>query len=436
MNQPTIILSFILCLLVLAVPRKVFFVPIILCACFIPADQRVIIFNLDFTPLRMLVIAGFLRMLMRMELGSFTLNYFDKLILGWSICGVVVYLIQQPDTKALIYKSGQLFDVIGFYLLFRMHISSWGDIKLATKIFAVCSLIMAVLVGMEWATEQNPFEVLGRVSATIREGRYRCQASFPHSIILGLFWATLVPLFIGFAQQSKHKLLFWSALAASIFIAPATGSSTPILTLLSVLLLMCIYKCRKYTSLAAWGLFVLLAFLHIVMTKPVWHLVCRVGVVGGSTGWHRYYLIDEGISHINEWILLGCRGTSHWGRGLGDVTNQYLLEGVRGGLATLVLFLLVLYMALKTFLKISLQSKDSQHRFLAWCFFVTIIGHCISFFGVSYFGQIKILLYFIFACAGFAVSSEGNFSICETDANSKIKGYTSKHFKLGLDNKS
>ena len=400
-NQTTILITVLLVILAFAVPKKYFLLPFILVACFVPADQRTIIMGLDFTPLRMLVLVGFLRTILRGERLTFKWNRFDKLVLAWAICGAVIYIIQWADMRALIYKCGILFDVLGLYWLFRINISSWDDIKSVTKIFAVCSVVLAVFVGIEWVTGKNPFMVLGRVTTAVREERYRCQASFPHSIMLGLFWATLVPLFIGFAQQDKHKLLFWSAVAASIFIVAATASSTPILTLLIVLIILCGYKRRQYTRCAGWGMLGTLIALDIVMKAPVWHLIARINVVGGSTGWHRYNLIDKAINHLGEWMFLGCRSTAHWGWGLGDITNQYILEGVRGGFVTLSLFLVIIYMVLRSLLRLSLQCQEHKQQFWAWCIFVMILGHCVAFFGVSYFGQIMMLWYMTLAIVGF-----------------------------------
>jgi hypothetical protein len=400
-SQATVVITVFLGILTFVVPKKYFLLPFILAACFIPADQRIIIFDLDFTPLRMLVLVGFFRTILLGERLTFKWNRFDKLVLVWAICGAFIYIIQWADMRALIYKCGVLFDVIGLYWLFRINISSWGDIKLATKVFAVCSLVLAVFVGLEWATRTNLFAILGRVGTAVREGRYRCQASFPHSIMLGLFWATLVPLFIGFARQDKSKLLLWSAVAASAFIVAATASSTPILTLLIVLIILCGYSWREYTACAGWGLFASLVALHIVMNAPVWHLISRIGVVGGSTGWHRFVLIDRAISHFGEWMFLGCRSTAHWGWGLSDITNQYILEGVRGGFVTLALFLVMIYMALRALLRLSLQHEQPKQRFLVWCLFVAILGHCVSFLGVSYFGQIMMWWYMTLAAVSF-----------------------------------
>lgn len=406
--QTTIIATILLSTMLIAVRKKYFLVPFILAACFIPEDQRVIVLDLDFQPLRILVLVGFLRIIIRSEGLRFKWNRFDKLILIWALCGMTVYVIQWADMRALIYRCGTLFDIIGLYWLFRLNISSWSDIKIGIKTLAVCSLVLTFFVGYEWATGQNPFVVMGRAITAIREGRYRCQASFPHSIMLGLFWTTIIPFFIGFAKQDKNNLLLWSAVGASIFMIAATASSTPYLTLMAVLFLLFCYRWRKYTSTAAWGMVASIIALHIVMRAPVWHLIARVSVVSGSTGWQRYNIINQAVNHFNEWVYLGCRSTAHWGHGLFDVTNQYVIEGVRGGLITLILFLILLYAALRILLRISLQYRGHKEQFLVWCVFVVMLGHCIAFFGVPYFGQMRMWWYMTLAIVSFISENKIN----------------------------
>ena len=51
-----------------------------------------------------------------------------------------------------------------------------------------------------------------------------------------------------------------------------------------------------------WAFFGTLLLLHLAMNNPVWHLLARVNVVGGSTGWHRYHLIDKAIEHLEWWV--------------------------------------------------------------------------------------------------------------------------------------
>jgi hypothetical protein len=214
--------------------------------------------------------------------------------------------------------------------------------------------------------------------------------------MLGLFWATLVPLFIGLAMTERKKILYWAATAAGVFIVCSTASSTPLLALVAIVLLLFLFRYRIYGRQIAWISCGSIIALHLVMKAPVWHLLSRVSIVGGSTGWHRYHLIDQAIGHFSEWALLGTRSTAHWGRGLYDITNQYVAEGVTGGIVTLILFICLFVMAVRVTGSYSLQPMPRYKQWLAWCICVSILGHCISFLGVTYFGQIRMLLYLTF----------------------------------------
>lgn len=396
----TLMITLLLSLTIVVIPRKYLLLPFAVGACWAPADQRIVIQTLDFHVLQILVLVGVARLWVYGEAIPIRWNRFDRLVLAWAVVHTSVYIAQWRSFGAAIYMSGRLLEWLGPYWIFRQCVRSWKDLGFVYAVLAVCALAMTPFVAAEWVTGRNPFLLLGRVTTFIREGSYRCQATFPHAIIMGLFWATLVPLFVGFARQKKHPWLFWGAVAASTFMIWTSASSTPVLTLLALALLLLAYPLRHYTGTAAWGVVALLFALQMVMKAPVWHLQARVGIIAGSTGWHRYYLTDQAIRHFFEWMLLGTRDTRHWGLGLEDVTNQFILEGVRGGLVTLVLFCVLLFVFGRMFVRLSLRSADRGESHLAWCAFVTLLAHVVSFFGVSYFGQITLLWYLLLASAG------------------------------------
>ncbi len=409
MSKPTIVITLLLAVLALIVPfvpRKYFIAIYVFAACFIPADQRIILMGLDFTVLRILVAVGIFRILVRGEQKQIMWNNFDKLVFAWIFCGAIIYSLQWMDAKAVINRSGVLFDVIGLYWLFRQTIRSWSDIKEMAMIYAICALVMVPLVALEWNTGRNPFAFLGRVATDVRLERYRCNAAFPHSIMLGLFWATLVPLFVGFAKAGLNKSLFWAGVCAVAFIVAATASSTPALVLIIVVALTAMYGLRKYVANFAWIFLVLLIVLHLFMQAPVWHLLARINVVAGSTGWYRFYLIDQAVKHFSDWAILGIKNTGSWGWGLEDLTNQYILEATRGGLVTLALFLIMLFIAANRVWKMCIHEKQPQKRFLLWSVFVMLLGHYAAFGGVSYFGQITMLLYMVLAMVGLLIEME------------------------------
>ncbi len=397
----TLIITLLLSGSILIIPRKYLLLPFALAACWAPADQRIMIMTLDFHVLQILILVGALRLGIYGEVVPIRWNRFDRLFLIWFVVGTIIYVLQWRSVGALVYKSGRMLEWLGSYWIFRQTVRSWEDLRFACLTLALCAVVMMPFVILERALGSNPFAVLGRVGTAWREGAWRCQATFPHSIIMGLFWATLVPLFVGFARQrTRYRVLLWAAVAASTVMVMLSASSTPVLTLMAVAGLLLAYPLRRYTGTAAWGVVALVVALDIVMKAPVWHLLSRVGVISGSTGYHRYLLVNQAIEYFWEWMLLGTRDTAHWGGGLEDVTNELVLVGVQGGLATLLLFCAILFAAGRAFARLSVRSTDKVESYLAWCAFVTVLAHFISFFGVSYFGQITMLWYLLLASAG------------------------------------
>lgn len=403
MNAITIFVTCFLVFLTFALPRKYFIVPFILSACFVPTDQRFIIMQLDFTVLRILVAASIFRVILNNEMIPIKWNKFDKVLLVWAFYGALIYSLQWSTLEAVINRLGMLFDVLGLYWLFRQKIRSWDDIKFVIKVLAIGMIILSPFVFIELTTKHNPFSILGRVFTNVREERLRCQAAFPHSIMLGVFCATQIPMFIGIARGQKNKMLYYVAGLAAFFIICATASSTPILVLMVGLFVATGFRWRYLTKYLFITLIVVLIAMHIIMDAPVWHLLSRINVVGGSTGWHRYNLINQAMEHINEWIFIGSRSTAHWGFGLEDVTNQFILEGLRGGFATMAIFIAMIFIGMKSILHLSLKVDDPYKRYLSWCCFVAILTHCFAFFSVSYFGQTTMLWYMMLAVAGLLV---------------------------------
>lgn len=147
-----------------------------------------------------------------------------------------------------------------------------------------------------------------------------------------------------------------------------------------------------------WLLLLSVVGLHIVMKAPVWHLISRVGIVGGSTGWQRFALIDHFIGSFGEWWLMGTSSTVHWGLDMFDVANEYVLEGVQGGLLTFGLFLGVIGKSFGSVGRLWRSCRSDRYRVrLAWALGVSLLVHCLCFIGVSYFGQIVMLWYLLLA---------------------------------------
>ena len=86
--------------------------------------------------------------------------------------------------------------------------------------------------------------------------------------------------------------------------------------------------------------------------------------------------------------LVGTLSTRHWGWGLQDVTNQYILEGVRGGIWAMLALVVAIVLALRAcgFWLRRLPAGSREHL-LVYAIGVCIFAQAAIFLAVSYFGQ-------------------------------------------------
>jgi hypothetical protein len=188
----------------------------------------------------------------------------------------------------------------------------------------------------------------------------------------------------------------------------ASGSSGPVVALAAGAFGWGIWRFRKHMRLVLRTAVVMAVVIHFVREKPVWHLIQRLGSITGGGGTHRYQLIDAFIRNFNKWALVGTSSTANWGWGLQDTTNQYVSEGIRGGLVTFVLFIVMLRISfvqlrLARNLFERLEGPKSLWALLAWGSSVSLAVHCVSFVSVAYFGQmVQFFVFFVATVPAYA----------------------------------
>jgi len=286
--------------------------------------------------------------------------------------------------------------MLGIYFVGRCLTRDWSDVKLVAKALAILSLPVAITFALEWATQFNMFSVFGGVPAHtwVRDGRLRCQGAFAHPILAGTFWASALPLVWTLRRQNPRLMRLGTF--ACLFIVAACSSSTPLLSVAVAMTGAALFPWRRYRTLMWLGLFGLLTSLHIVMKAPVWHLISRVNLTGSSAGYHRFEILDAFIRNFSRWYLVGEQDPESWGVWqMRDVTNQYVAEGLDGGLLTLIAFLLVLVFAFGNVGRaLKMTPRRARHRqWICWTVGVAVFVHSVTFFGVSYYGQMTVLLY-------------------------------------------
>jgi len=397
-------------ILMILLPRKYALMPLIATACYLTLGQRIVVFSLDFTMVRILILFGFTRLFIKSESLKIELNTIDKAIIYWLIAFILIYTISHGSLGALINRLGRAYDALGIYFLSRFLIRDREDFNRLLKFLAVIIIPLSLLMLVEATTGRNFFAVFGGVSplSEIRNGHIRCQGSFRHPIMAGTFGATSVPLFIALWWHEAHGKLyaFLGFIFASIIVL-TSRSSGPAMAYLFGIAGITTWVIRTHMRAMRWLILLSLISLHMVMKAPVWFFIARLaGIIGGS-GWHRAQLIDQAIRHFDEWWLIGTTYTAHWKMGtvlavnpnMIDITNEFVGQGVNGGLITLVLFVLLIVRCFQSIgSKVNANPEESfSYKLTLWSLGAALFAHVVSFMSVSYFDQIIVFWYLLLA---------------------------------------
>src|SRR5262245_19993892 len=149
----------LLCIAMFMIPRRWAFVPMLILACFISPAQRVVIggFNWDFA--RIVVLAGWLRLMFRREIRPLLWGPLDKCVVWFTVSGMAIYFLDYQTWDAFKYRLGWGYDVIAFYFYLRQVFHADMDVKRVAMAFALLSVPVAAFFAYEFETQRNVFSV-------------------------------------------------------------------------------------------------------------------------------------------------------------------------------------------------------------------------------------------------------------------------------------
>jgi hypothetical protein len=407
--------------------RRSVIAPFLAAAILIPLDQVVVLGPLHFPMLRVLLLFGMIRMgwgkiSSKSEIFSSGMTRLDKAVIWFALFTFLNALLLWRDTGMLVRQTGDLYTLFGIYFLMRHLIRDGEDSDKAVRALACIAVIVAGVMTYEQITGRNPYALLGGANASFygvlitREDRLRSVAGFGHPILAGTFGAILVPLFIGLWLKDKKNLkITLAGLAACTVIVWASASSTPLLAYAGGLMALCMWPLRDLMRPIRWGIVLTLVSLHMVMKAPVWQLIDRVNIVGGSSGYHRYQLVDQCIRHFNDWWLFGVKDTGVWGWDMWDTANQYVSVADSTGLIPLILFIAILTYGFKYVVKARKAWVGNRNMELYnWALGAALFANAVGFFGISYWDQTQVVWYTFLAiitAAYFAVPAESTVAV-------------------------
>ena len=316
-------------ILLLALPRKYAYVPFLVAALLLPLHVVVLIGSLHFNATRILVLAGWLRLLVRQERFPGRMQLIDKIILCSALSSAVMYSLLWQDFGAVVNRLGLLVTTMGSYFLLRFLIRDQEDVIRAIKTLAAVVIVIAPLMLYEHTSADNPFWLLGAPEITnIRDGQVRAQGPFGHAIVAGTVAAFLLPLFVGlFFLRPRARLLPAVAVLSAAVMVLTSGSSTPVLTSAAAVLGLALWPARKSLRAIRWGFVMFVLLVQLAMNSPVWFLMTRASSVMGGSGWHRAMLVDNFVPPFLAMVHGGDPGQP--GLGLVNVGCGQCLRGRR-----------------------------------------------------------------------------------------------------------
>jgi hypothetical protein len=407
LNALGILFTLISSVLLLTLPRRLAVVPLLMAAAYMTRGQVLELGPAHFTVMRILVAVGFVRVILKGEYIANGVNAIDVMLVLCAIWLIGSGLYHASD--ALVFRAGVVWSELGCYFLFRTFLRSWEDVRSAFKACCIVLVPVAVLMLVEKSYEYNFFALLGGVNEipTEREGRIRAMGPFAHPILAGTVGATCFPMALYLWKH--HRLYAVSGLFASLGMVFASTSSGPVMMMVFTLFGLALWKVRDSIRLIRWIVAGLIIGLDIVMNDPVYFLMARIDIAGGSTGWFRARLIQSAIEHLDEWWLIGTDYTRHWmPSGIiandqhTDMTNHFLQLGVWGGLPLMFFFIVALVFAFRAVGQALRSGRYTsiESQFLIWTLGATLFGQVMNALSISLFDQSIMFLYLILASIG------------------------------------
>lgn len=404
MNPIGVVFTLIASAFIATLPRRLAPIPLLLGALFITRDQILMVGPAHFTVVQILITVGMIRALARGEWIAGGMNNVDRALILWAIWmyGSSAF----HASGAWVFRAGVLWTNLGSYFLFRVFIQNDEDVKSVFKVLFVLLVPVAILMLLENRTGRDYIAALGGVTefAEFREGRFRAHGAFGHAILAGTAGAGCFPMALYlWESHRKFSLLGLFGAGGMVFSASSSG---PLMMLLFSILGLLFWNIRIYLQVCRRLALVTLIVLDMVMKAPVYFLMARIDITGGSTGYYRAQLIRSSIEHLHEWWSVGTDYTRHWmatgqhaNEQHADITNHFLAMGVSGGLLLILLFIIVLVVAFNLVGKTLRENENApvDHCYLSWTLGATLFGYVWVFFSISLFDQSVVFFHLILA---------------------------------------
>jgi hypothetical protein len=397
MNPVGASLTFLFSLIVLMAPRQRAVLGVMAAVCYITQGQVIDVGGFHFTAIRIVLLAGFVRIVAKGELLRTPLNNLDKVLIALTVWEAVASSLRLGVWQE---QVGNAYNSLLSYFVFRGLVTDWEDLRELITGLALLIIPLALCMVLESMTGNNVFDFMGgHDEESMREGRYRCTGSFRGPHTSGTFGATLMPLFVGlFFINPRRRPVAVAGLIAATVMTYTANSSGPLMAYLSGLVGLAFWWLRKDMKRVRQGIVASLVVLGFTMKAPIWYIMSKISSITGGDGWYRSYLMEQCWNHMSSWWLMGTSDTSEWAVTLmswggADLCNLYVSCAANAGLAGLVLIIVLLVLCFR-YLGLALAvARESlpEAEVIFWCLGTALFAHVVTLFSVTYFDQMHVV---------------------------------------------
>ncbi len=430
MQGVTLTFALVLSVLVLTLRPKYALVAYIIGLLWYPAYLAVSIGTIDILVGRFVVAVLLMRCYFDDSIRrKFTWNRLDTLVTLSMVVYVGTYMITQvsPLAQTLEGRAGFVMDTWCAYLAARFIVTDRSKLISIIKCIAIAMIPLAILGVVESVTGWQPFASMWRFSPWFRgdgrfvsEGRFgfaRAVGPFSHAILFGGVFAMFLPLIYYFRREKGD----WGSLAyiiSGIVLLGALSSMSSGPWVMVIVVIFCLVMEKRKQLIKP--LFVFIVFscisIGIASNRPFYHVLASWANPLGGASWHRAKLIDIAIENFNEWWMVGYGDKDPgWGPQLGmgrsDITNEYILNGVRYGILGVIALCAVLAKAFRGLISTYRRMKDPALKSLCWAFGSLLFSVAVAWMSVSFFGQLSTLVYCSIGMIGSLCSPGFNWQI-------------------------
>jgi len=411
MQGVTLTFAFFVSLLVITLRPKHALAAYITALLWYPSFLAVSVGSIDILVGRFVVAVLLLRCLCNDEIRSrFVWCRLDTLVTLSMVVYVSTYFVTlaQPLSSTLENRGGFLMDTWCAYIAARFIVTDRAKLISVIKCISIVLVPLAILGVIESIFGWQPFAPLRRFSPWFaggtlvsqqRFGFARAVGPFSHAILFGGGFAMFLPL-IYYLRHEKGEWRSWAYLLSGVALLGALSSMSSGPWVMVLVAISCLMMERYRRRLKLLFMFLVLSciMIGIASNRPFYHVVVSAANPLGGAGWHRAKLIDLAIEHFDEWWKVGYGDRdAGWGPELGmpytDVTNEFILNGVRYGILGVIVVVLVLATAFRNVIATYRRVPHPLARSLCWAFGSLLFSVTVAWMSVSFFGQLLTLFY-------------------------------------------